>query len=112
MSADNQNIYFGRDLEAMSFAENYHNWIIDEYKPYLGANVAEVGAGTGNFTELLLASETQIQKLVAYEPSSNMYPILEKRWSVSIESRSSMVSLAAQTRIKELDLILLFIQMF
>jgi len=79
MSADNQNIYFGRDLEAMSFAENYHNWIIDEYKPYLGANVAEVGAGTGNFTELLLASETQIQNLVSYEPSSNMFPLLEKK---------------------------------
>lgn len=71
--------YFGRDLEAMSFAVNYHNWIIDEFKPYLGASVAEVGAGTGNFTELLIASNPGIQHLVAFEPSANMYPLLEAR---------------------------------
>lgn len=70
--------YFGRDLEAMSFAVNYHNWIIDEFKPYFGNSAAEVGAGTGNFTRLLNTSNTNIKNLVAFEPSSNMYPVLEK----------------------------------
>ncbi len=79
MNSDDQNTYFGRDLEAMSFAVNYHNWIIDEFKPYFGTQVAEIGAGTGNFTELLLASKTTIQNLVAFEPSSNMYPLLAKK---------------------------------
>jgi hypothetical protein len=41
--------YFGKDLEAMSFARNYHKWILSEFLPFLGSSVAEVGAGTGNF---------------------------------------------------------------
>ena len=43
--------YFGRELEAMAFAVNYHKWIIDESRSYLGGSVAEVGAGTGNFSK-------------------------------------------------------------
>lgn len=70
--------YFGRDLEAMSFAKNYHKWIIDDFKPYLGRTVAEVGAGTGNFSELMIE---HIKYLVAFEPSTNMYLILKDRFS-------------------------------
>ena len=77
MKSDEKPEYFGRDLEAMSFAVNYHNWIIDEFEPYFGAIVAEVGAGTGNFTELLIAKN--IKSIVAFEPSANMYPLLEER---------------------------------
>lgn len=66
--------YFGKDLEAMSFARNYHQWIVDEWRPYLSGEVAEVGAGTGSFSKLLLACG--IAGLSAYEPSSNMYPAL------------------------------------
>jgi SAM-dependent methyltransferase len=68
--------YFGRDLEAMSFATNYHNWIADEFKPYLGNNVAEIGAGTGNFSKLLIEST---KKIVAFEPSENMFPQLQEQ---------------------------------
>ena len=70
--------YFGRDLEAMSFARNYHKWIIDEFKPFFGQSLAEVGAGTGNFSELLIE---HIKHLVAFEPSKNMYPLLKDRFS-------------------------------
>ena len=69
--------YFGRDLEAMSFARNYHEWIADEFAPYLGEEVAEVGAGSGDFTELIL--ERGGRCVSCFEPSNNMYPILEKR---------------------------------
>jgi SAM-dependent methyltransferase len=72
-------IYFGKDLEAMSFAQNYHKWILDEISPYLGNNVAEVGAGTGNFTEFLLGSN--IKHLVAFEPSDNMFVLLKKKYA-------------------------------
>ena len=48
-NVDTKAEYLGRDLEAMSFAKNYHKWIIEEFKPYFGKNVAEVGAGSGNF---------------------------------------------------------------
>lgn len=73
----NQDIqYFGKDLEAMSFAKNYHQWIFDEFHPYLGDSVAEVGAGVGSFSSLVL--QANINSLVAFEPSQNMYPLLEK----------------------------------
>ncbi len=67
--------YFGKDLEAMSFAKNYHDWILAEFLPYLGSSVAEVGAGVGSFSDLVL--KTNIEKLQAFEPSQNMYPFLE-----------------------------------
>jgi SAM-dependent methyltransferase len=59
----------------MSIAVNYHRWIVDEFEPYLGRRVAEVGAGSGSVSRLLL--EKRITNLVAFEPSRNMYPLLE-----------------------------------
>ena len=66
--------YPGKELEAMSFAANYHRWIVDELAPFLGRQVAEVGAGIGSVSALLL--EKPIDRLVAYEPSANMFPRL------------------------------------
>jgi 2-polyprenyl-3-methyl-5-hydroxy-6-metoxy-1,4-benzoquinol methylase len=76
--ASDKKEYFGKDLEAMSFADNYHRWIVDEFTPYLGAHVAEVGAGIGNFSEFLVQAGTQ--RLSAFEPSSNMYPMLQEKF--------------------------------
>lgn len=78
MSNNNTLQYYGRDLKAMSFAVNYHRWIIKNFKPYLGGDVAEVGAGSGNFSLLLLE---EAKHLIAFEPSENMYPILSERLS-------------------------------
>ena len=77
-NVDTKAEYLGRDLEAMSFAKNYHKWIIEEFKPYFGKNVAEVGAGSGNFSELLLK---HVNNLIAFEPSKNMHSLLEKRFA-------------------------------
>ena len=71
--------YFGKDLEAMSFAHNYHKWIVDEIAPYLGKNVAEIGAGMGNFTEYLLTRN--LTRLMAFEPSDNMYKVLQEKYA-------------------------------
>ncbi len=60
----------------MSFAENYHRWILDELQPYFGDSVAEVGAGIGSVSRMLLARP--IKRLHAFEPSRNMYPLLER----------------------------------
>jgi SAM-dependent methyltransferase len=65
--------YVGKDLEAMSFAVNYHRWILDKFRSYLGKHFVEVGAGTGSFTELLL--EQRPRTLSAVEPSG-MYNML------------------------------------
>jgi SAM-dependent methyltransferase len=69
-------IYEGRDLEAMSFARNYHRWILEIFEPYLGTRLVEVGAGVGSFSELLM--ERPLESLSLVEPSSNMYRLLIK----------------------------------
>lgn len=58
--------YPGRDLEAMAFAPRYHAWIRDEFAPVLHGDVAEVGAGDGGFSHLLLA--LPLRSLTLYEP--------------------------------------------
>lgn len=42
------------DLEIMSRAVNYRDWILRKISPFLGQRILEVGAGIGNLTELLL----------------------------------------------------------
>jgi SAM-dependent methyltransferase len=68
-------VYVGKDLEAMSFAVNYHRWILDEFRPFIGKRLVEVGAGTGNFTELLLGERPD--ELISVEPS-DMFKYLEQ----------------------------------
>ncbi|HEY1247633.1 MAG TPA: class I SAM-dependent methyltransferase [Nitrososphaera sp.] len=76
MSNDCVPHYPGKELEALSFAINYHRWIIDAFEPYLGETIAEVGAGIGSVSKLLLGK--RIKRLCAFEPSHNMYPFLEE----------------------------------
>ncbi len=71
--------YEGRDLEAMSFARNYYQWVVDIFAPFLHGRVGEVGAGCGNFSSLLL--DQQIEALTAIEPSNEMYPLLAEKFS-------------------------------
>jgi SAM-dependent methyltransferase len=61
----------------MASAVRYHRWIIDEMAPYLGRDVAEVGAGSGNVAELLL--QLGIDRLTAIEPSREMFRMLRDR---------------------------------
>lgn len=68
--------YFGRDLEAMSKADNYHQWILEGYKPYIGKFIADVGSGAGNFIPFL--TSTNCEKIYSFEPSENMFPLLQK----------------------------------
>lgn len=88
MPHDNQPQYFGRDLEAMASATNYHRWILSEFAPYLGASVAEVGAGTGSFSSMVL--ERDIRTLKAFEPSQNMYPLLKE--ALSKDARAEAIN--------------------
>lgn len=67
----------GRNLEAMSFAVNYHRWILSDFSPYLGTRLVEVGAGTGTFSELLLERAPESLSLV--EPSRDMHRLLAER---------------------------------
>lgn len=79
-------VYVGKDLEAMSFAVNYHEWILDEFRPFLGKKIVEVGAGTGSFSELILRENPETLTLV--EPSE-MFKALEQ----------NLVQLETETRL-------------
>ena len=98
-------LYAGRDLEAMSFAVNYHHWILSVFRPYLGTRVVEVGAGTGSFSELLLGHPMESLSLV--EPSAAMHRILQDRIAqlrpvVKIESyNSTFVEVAEQIKARQ-----------
>jgi len=73
-----KHVYVGKDLEAMSFAVNYHKWILEEFRPFLGKKLVEVGAGTGSFSEMLIAENPENLALV--EPSE-MFEFLERNIS-------------------------------
>jgi SAM-dependent methyltransferase len=70
--------YPGKELEAMSFATNYHDWIVDEMKPFLGNKTVEVGAGVGDLSALLL--KTSVTHLYAFEPSDNLFVVLKEKF--------------------------------
>jgi len=78
-------VYEGRDLEAMSFARNYHRWILDLFRPYLGTRLVEVGAGSGSFSEMLLALRPESLALV--EPSGMHRQLVEAAASWQTETR-------------------------
>lgn len=79
--------YEGRDLEAMSFAHNYHQWIFESISGYLNRNIVEVGAGSGSFS--LILSQYSYNKLFALEPSDQMFPLLNK----SLKDKNNAVCL-------------------
>ena len=58
-------------LGAMEYAPNYHEWILDEFKPHIGKRVVEVGSGTGSITKKLF--DYNLEKLIAIEPSELVY---------------------------------------
>jgi SAM-dependent methyltransferase len=92
MSAEGNTVYFGRDLEAMAFAPRYHQWILDTIAPHLGRDIAEIGAGSGNFTRLLAADP--VRRITALEPSHNMFPQLAtlQEAHINVQARNSLLA--------------------
>ena len=72
-------VYSGTELDAMAEARNYCRWILNFFAPYLGKKVIEIGAGAGTFSELLLRIN-HISKLVLFEPSANLFPLLQEQF--------------------------------
>lgn len=95
--------YFGRDLEAMSNAVNYRSWVLEEFSPFLGRSGAEVGAGSGSFSEVLATSG--LSRLVACEPSPNMYELLERRFrdDAVVETRQARLTEIAHLYREQFD---------
>lgn len=77
-----------KDLEAMSTANNYHNWVLSEFGKSLGKVVAEIGAGSGTFSSFLLQSP-DIKKLTSIEPDKNACALYQKNIS---DPRSEIIN--------------------
>src|SRR6266481_5325102 len=73
--------YEGRDLASMSFALRFRRWILEIFDPYPGRRVAEIGAGSGSFSKLLLTCK--LESLIVVEPSREMFQLLMTRFSAS-----------------------------
>ena len=61
------------DLETLAGLKNYHGWILDEIRPYLGPRVVEIGGGIGTFAKLLVDAHLlphPATRLEVFEPAS------------------------------------------
>jgi SAM-dependent methyltransferase len=87
-SNDRRADYTGTELDVLAAAANYHRWIVDKLRPYLGETVAEVGAGIGSVSRLLL--DSPINRLIAFEPSANLFPMLSEE--LRHESRAVLIN--------------------
>jgi SAM-dependent methyltransferase len=72
--------YLSDELESLAYARNYYSWILEEFQPFIGKAILEVGAGLGTFSSFLL--DTAPERLILVEPASNLIPFLKKRFSV------------------------------
>ncbi len=61
-------IYAGRDLEALSHLPNYYAWIFEYFRPYVRGHGIESGAGMGTFSAVL---EPFLERLDLVEPSAS-----------------------------------------
>ncbi len=55
--------------DSMEFADNYNNWIIGKFVPYLGDNLLEIGTGQGNFKKYL---QGKVKKHVSLDIDKNV----------------------------------------
>src|SRR5437763_4776870 len=78
------------DLEVMAAANNYRNWMYRRIAPYTGARILEVGAGIGNFTELLLDREL----VVATDKFEMCVNYLQRRLGAQLKAAPMQLDLA------------------
>src|SRR3954466_13546837 len=74
----------------MAGAVNYRNWMLRRFHPFLGERILEVGAGIGNFTELLLDREFVLPTDV-YPPCLD---VLRQRIGHTLKADPTVVDLA------------------
>ena len=72
--------YASNELDAVAYATNYYNWILDSFAPFLGRRIIEAGAGIGTVSEMIL-SRADPRALLLVEPAANNASILDTRFS-------------------------------
>ena len=76
--------YFGRDLEAMSFAVNYHRWIIDEIRSFIKSPIIEGRTGTkiSSADELSASSGLLFSPIMWFKQKEGLYESFNKLSSI------------------------------
>jgi len=64
-------------LETLEAAEAHNRWIVDFFRPYLGADNLELGAGRGTLVELVAETHT----VVPFEISEPQRKLVEERFA-------------------------------
>jgi SAM-dependent methyltransferase len=68
------------DLENFNSAHRLGDWMFEQFAPFVGGSVVEVGAGIGTFSRRLLAHG--VESLLLVEPEPPCAHLLERDWGV------------------------------
>ena len=66
MISTSENVGLNDAIDALESLDNYRNWMLEEFGPYLSGEVVEIGAGSGSLSEKLLPYSTTLDLV---EPS-------------------------------------------
>src|SRR5689334_13033500 len=66
------------DLEILAGARGLGDWMFEQFAPYVGDTVAEVGAGIGTYTDRLLAAAAR--HVLALDPEPPCLARLHQRY--------------------------------
>ena len=69
--------YGAWDLEALADIPNYQEWIVSAFRPYLGGDAVDIGAGLGALSKRLLP---HVARLDLVEPAANLVHRLEEEF--------------------------------
>lgn len=92
--------YYATDLKAMGYAVNYHKNIVQQFSKYLGKDILEVGAGTGNLADILLENNYQFNRLTLVEPDDDLFIFLKNKY---LNNNKVKVIKAFTKNLKHLD---------
>lgn len=69
-------------LLSLDKLEQYYQWISDEAHPFIGDRLAEIGAGIGTFTDVLVRNHVAHRptaRLAIFEPERTLFQLLQER---------------------------------
>lgn len=92
-------------LDSLSTIKNYYSWILQEFQPFLGKRILEVGAGIGTFTNFIL-SVKEVEKIFLLEPTEELMEHLKDtfRDNNKIEIISSKAEDISSENIRDMNI--------
>jgi SAM-dependent methyltransferase len=90
MPTKNENIGLNDAIDALESLNNYRNWILDEFGPYLNGRTVEIGAGSGSLSEKLLQFVPELDLIeLSPELSQRLKSRLGNRENVTLHNSSA-----------------------